>query len=272
MDLRRTARRELVLLAVVLVALARAVDGPEGGLIAVLVLATMASGALAALAHDEPRGVPIEALAIPAVLVAGAAGAIRLVPAGLLLIPALAALAVGLAWVLRLEGRLSASASGPTESDRAIVIWAAAMAAFVAFAGVAAIVPGGLPEPSAAPGVPADAAAIPEGALLALAAADAGIAFLLGYRLSALRFGSVRDAAWSAATYAIVIAIAAGAARAIDLPRLAAPAVLALVIYLWDRLHGTAPTRRREARFIWETALLAIVGVVVVAWNLGLRA
>jgi hypothetical protein len=187
------------------------------------------------------------------------------------LIPALIALASGLAWVLRLEGRLSASPSGPTDRDRALVIWAATLAAFVAFAGVAAIVPGGLPEPGSGQAAPADAGALPEGALLALATADAAVAFLLGYRLSALRFGSVRDAAWSASTYAIVIAIAAGAARAVDLPRLAAPAILALVLYLWDRIHGTAPTRRREARFIWETALLAIVGGVVVAWNLGLR-
>jgi hypothetical protein len=52
---------------------------------------------------------------------------------------------------------------------------------------------------------------------------------------------------------------------------LAAPALLTLVLYLWDRLHGAAPGRRRESRFIWETALLAVVAVVVVAWNLGLR-
>jgi hypothetical protein len=272
MDLRRIARRELVLLAVVLVVLARAIDGPAAGLVAVLILLTVAAGTLGALAHDEPRGVPIEALAIPAVLASGAAGAIHLIPANLLLVPAIGALAYALTWVLRLEGRLAASPSGPTDSDRARVIWGASLAAFVAFAGVAAIVPGGLPEPQPPSGAPGDVGAIPEGALLALAGADAVAAFLLGYRLSSLRFGSVRDAAWSATTYAIVIAITAGAARAIDLPRLAAPAVLALVLYLWDRLHGTAPTRRREARFIWETALLAVVGVVVVAWNLGLRA
>ena len=270
MDVRRLARRELVLLAVTLVALARGTDGYGAGLVALLVLGAVAAGTLGALAHDEPLGVPIEALAIPAVLAAGAAGAIHLVPVGLLLVPALTVLALGLAWVLRLEGRLSGSTARPADGDRAIVIWAAALAAFVAFAGVATIVPGGLAEPAS--GSDGAGEALPEGSLVALAAADAVIAFLLGYRLSALRFGNVRDAAWSAVTYAIVIAIAAGAARAIDLPRLVAPAVLTLVLYLWDRIHGTAPTRRREGRFVWETALLAIVGVVVVAWNLGLRA
>ena len=271
MDVRTDARRELVLLGILLVALARAVDGPEGGLVAILILGTVAAGTLGVLAHDEPRGVPIEALAIPAVLVGGAAGAIRLVPAGLALVPALALLGIVLAWILRLEAKLGASPAGPSDDDRAAVGWAAVLAAFVAFAGVAAIVPGGLPEPGGAAGTDGVTSALPEGALLALAAADALAGFLLGYRLSSLRFGAVRDAAWSAATYAIVIAIAAGAARAIDLPRLAAPAVLTMVLYLWDRLHGSAPGRRREARFLWETALLAVIAVGVVAWNLGLR-
>ncbi len=60
----------------------------------------------------------------------------------------------------------------------------------------------------------------------------------------------------------------AGAIRAIDLPRLVGPALLTLVFYLWDALHGSAPARRREPRFLWEVLLLAALGVVVVLWNL----
>ena len=70
----------------------------------------------------------------------------------------------------------------------------------------------------------------------------------------------------------MIVAIAAGATRAIDLPLLVGPAVLTLVFYLWDALHGTAPARRREPRFLWETILLVVLAVVVVAWNLRLRA
>jgi hypothetical protein len=33
-----------------------------------------------------------------------------------------------------------------------------------------------------------------------------------------------------------------------------------------------APPPRREPRFLWETVLLAVLAVVVVAWNLRLRA
>ena len=139
--------------------------------------------------------------------------------------------------------------------------------AFVAFSGL----PRGPGWVAAARPDGGAATALPEGGLLALAAADAMVAFLLGYRLSALRFGSVRDAAWSAITYAIVVAIAAGAARAIDLPLLAAPAVLTLVLYLWDASTAGRRVDGASGRFLWETALLGVVAVVVVAWNLGLR-
>jgi hypothetical protein len=43
------------------------------------------------------------------------------------------------------------------------------------------------------------------------------------------------------------------------------------VFYLWDALHAAAPARRREPRFLVEAALLAVIGVVVIGWNLLLR-
>ena len=43
------------------------------------------------------------------------------------------------------------------------------------------------------------------------------------------------------------------------------------MFYLWDALHGSAPARRREPRFLWEALLLAALGVVVVLWNVRLR-
>jgi len=87
--------------------------------------------------------------------------------------------------------------------------------------------------------------------------------------------GTGGGASWaavrSALTYAIVTAVAAGAIRAMDVPRLVGPAALTLVLYLWDAIHATAPARRREPRFLWETILLAALAAVVVAWNLRLR-
>jgi hypothetical protein len=190
------------------------------------------------------------------------------VPAGLGLLPALGAFALGLDRLLAFEMRLLGQATGTSDADRTRLLAAAVITAFVAFTGIAALVPGGLPEPGS---TGADSG-LTEGWLLVLALDDALIALLLGYRVAAARYGSARDAVRSALTYAIVIAVAAGAIRAMDVPRLVGPAALTLVLYLWDAIHATAPARRREPRFLWETILLAALTVIVVAWNLRLRA
>jgi len=233
------ARRELVLVATILVVVTRLVERPDAFLVAGL---------------------------LPVVILL--AGSSVLLPAGLGLVPAVAAFAFGLDRVLMLELRLLTQASGTTDADRARILAAAVITAFVAFTGMAALVPGGLPEPGT---TPADLG-LSEAWLLVLALDDALIALILGYRVASVRYGSARDAIRSAVTYAIVIAVAAGALRALDVPRLVGPAALTLVFYLWDALHATAPARRREPRFLWETILLAALAIVVVAWNLRLRA
>lgn len=266
------ARRELVLLAVILVAVARFVERPDAFLLAgLLPVATLLAGLR--LVGGDPRAPrSVEALIVPAVLVGGAAGTLHLVPIGLGLLPALAVFAILLDRVLALELRLLAQPTGPTDGDRSRVLLAAVVTAFVAFSGIAALVPGGLPEPGGAVvGAGAGGQALSEGWLLVLALDDALVALLLGYRVAAFRYGRAREAARSALTYAVVVAVAVGAIRAVDLPRLVGPAALALVFYLWDALHATAPARRREPRFLWETILLAALAVVVVAWNLRLR-
>jgi hypothetical protein len=106
---------------------------------------------------------------------------------------------------------------------------------------------------------------------LVLAVGDAVVAALLGYRAAALRLTSFRDALWSAATYGIAVAIAAAALRFIQIPRLLGPALLALTFYLWDAFHGASPARRRDARWLWQTALLLVLGAAVIALNLLVR-
>lgn len=276
-DARTDARRELVLAATILVALGGIVEAPVAAAVALLAAVAVGAGTLAVVGDGTPRGAPPEALAVPVVLAAGTVGALRVVPAGLPWVPALVLFALGLAWALRLELRLATSMSGGTDGARSQVLAIVLATAFVAFTGVAALVPGGLVEPGGAPLdlVPSGGASLEglsEDRLLALVVGDALVALALGFRMSALRYGAQRDVAWSAATYALVVALAAGAVRAIDLPRLAGPAVLTLVLYLWDAIHAAGPTRRREARFLWETALLVALAIVVVAWNVQLRA
>jgi hypothetical protein len=262
------ARRELVLVATVLVAFSRLVERPDAFLVAALLPIVMLVAGSAVVRSDESHGRPYEALLIPAALTGGAAAALQLIPAGLGLLPALLAFAFALDRVLALETRLIGQATGTTDTDRARLLVAGVVTAFIAFTGIAGLVPGGLPEP----GIAGADSGLTEGWLVVLAVDAALIALLLGYRLAAARYGSARDAVRSALTYAIVIAVAAGAIRAMDVPRLVGPAVLTLVFYLWDALHASAPARRREPRFLWETILLAALAVVVAAWNLRLRA
>jgi len=265
-------RRDLVLAAVTILAVSRFVSGPLLWVVAILLFFALLLGTLQVLAQSDPfgesAGVPIEALLTPTVAAMACFGALRLVPVGMWLAPA-----IGLAWLLidrtiRTEARILAAPHGPTSEDRARILVQALIVAFLAFAGAAALVPGGLPEP-AAPGVTPQP--LSEANLLFLASLDAIVAGLLGYRASALRVTNLRDALWSAATYASAIAIGAAALRAMDIPRLVGPAILTLVFFLWDAFHAASPSRRRHPRWIWQMAMLAGLGILVIGWNLALR-
>jgi hypothetical protein len=265
-------RRDLEIVATTVIALATVLSGPLVWLAGILLLAAMLFGTLEVLAaSDEDRlaaeGIPVESLILPAVAAIGCLGAVRLVPLGVATIPALVAVIVLLDRALALESRLTVSDRAPTIDDRSAALVTMLIIALVAFTGIAAVVPGGIAglEPAGAPVAP-----LPLGNLLVLGLADAAVAGLLGYRASALRAGSLRDALWSALTYAIAIAIGAAAIRAMGIPRLVGPALLMLLFYLWDSLHGTAPSRRRDPRWIWQTAVLAGLGAIVAYWNIRL--
>lgn len=263
----RSARRDLALVAVTVVGLSRLIDPPLIWLAAGALLGAMLLGTLQVL-HDEASpvqvwfGVPIESLILPSVGAVACLGAIRLVPFGLWLVPAL-----GITWfivvrTLALEERINRGPAGLTTEDRTAVLVTILLVAFLGFTGVAAMVPGGLAQSNR----PLD-----EGNLLILAAGDAIVAALLGYRSASLRVNDVRDALWSALTYAGAIAIAAAALRAMEILRFVGPALLTLVFYLWDAFISTSPYRRRNVRWISQFGLLVGLGVIVAAWNLLLR-
>jgi hypothetical protein len=264
-------RRDLALLVVVIVGLARLLDGPLNWLVAVLLLVATLLGSLQVLGQlDVPEaehGVPIESLILPAVAAIGCMGAISLVPVGVLLLPALAATAFLVDRTLLLEERILVSDRALTPEDRSSVLVATLLVGFIAFVGAAALIPGGL---AGGPGEPAPPLAGRD--LLLLAGADAVVAGLLGYRAAALRMATLRDVLWSAATYAIAIAIGAAALRAMAIPRLIGPALLTLAFYLWDAFHGASPSMRHDPRWIWQTAILVVLGIIVAGWNVLIRA
>ena len=199
-------------------------------------------------------------LALVAVTVVGLS---RLIDPPLVwLVPALAVTWLLVSRTLALEARLNRAHTALTDDERTALLVTVLLVAFLGFTGVAAMVPGGLVQT----GGP-----LPEGDLLVLTAADAAVAGLLGYRIAALRVTRFRDAFWQAVTYAAAIAIGAAAIRAMAIPRLVGPALLTLAFYLWDAFISTAPSRRRDGRWIGRVALLVGLGVIVAAWNLLLR-
>jgi hypothetical protein len=269
-------RRDLEILATAVVGMAVVLSGPLVWLAGGLLLAAMIVGTLDVLAAGDEdrvadrhgdRSVPVESLILPAVAAIGCLGAIRLVPLGLALVPALAGCALLIDRAIVVEARLLANEQAPSAEDRSRILIAVLTVALVAFTGIAAAVPGGIAglEPAGAPVTP-----LALGNLLVLALADAFVAALLGYRAAALRAVGLRDALWSALTYGVAIAIGAAAIRALGIPRLIGPALLMLLFYLWDVLHGTSPAGRRDPRWIWQTAVLAGLGIVVAWWNLRL--
>ena len=210
------------------------------------------------------RGVPIETLVEPAVLAFGAVGAIQLAPIGLAEVP----LVAGFAWLLlrdlELEARLVRAVTATSSVERTAVLGMTMVAGLAAFAGIGALVPGGLPDPSGtAPTTPS--------LVLGLAAADGLVAFALAYRVAALRTSNVRDIGWAASAGAAVVAIAEAFLRTLEIPGLLGPALLVLVFFLWEAMHNATPARRRDPRRVWETVLLFALGLVVVAWSVGLR-
>ena len=263
----RSARRDLALVAVTVVGLSRLLDPPLIWLVAGALLAAMLLGTLQVL-DDEVApaqawlGIPIESLILPSVAAVACLGAIRLVPFGLMLAPALAVTWLIVGRTLALEARINRGTDRLTTDDRTALLVTILVVAFLALTGIAAMVPGGLVQT----GGP-----LPESNLLILAAGDALVAALLGYRAASLRVSTVRDALWSAGTYAAAIAIGAAALRAMEIPRLVGPALLTLAFYLWDAYIGTAPSRRRDLRWIGQLALLAGLGLIVALWNLLLR-
>lgn len=256
---------ELALLGTALVAIGIVVPTPAVFLVALLAGLAVALGMLALVGAESPGERALDATVVPGIMAGGAILAGRLVPAGLLLVPVVAVAAVLLVAAMGAERRVRRRVHGPTAGDRGAVRALALVAAFTAFAGIAAGIPGALVEPVGA-GDPI--APVPADAVTLLALADAAISGALGYRLAMLRGAGPREAALAASSYALVIAIAAAGLRAMAIPRFLGPALLVLVLYLWDVYRASPRPVRRDLRSLWEICLLLLVGVVVVVWNL----
>ena len=205
--------RDLAIAAGVVVALSRFAPDDFAWPIAAVLLAGVILGSLQVVAEADAAaqgaGVPVESLILPGAAALAALDAIRLVPLGIVLAPAfvLAGGLVGLTLVTEL--RIARASGPPSSTDRTAVLIEMLIVGFLGFAGVAALVPGGLPVPGEVGGALASNAL----AVIAQAAGNAVIAFLLAYRVAALRSSNLRDVAWFGFTGAAVVAIATVALR-----------------------------------------------------------
>ena len=270
-DARTAGRRELVLTASIVIVLSRLVGEPAIWFVAGLLGGSLVLSTLWLFGGGRPRSIPVESTLLPGLAAVASLGAIRVVPAGLGTLFGVVGAAVLIDRTLALELRLHQRVAPPSADDRTLVLAFSVVTGFLAFVGVAALVQSGLTGASNGTDGGTTTATLTEAGLVVLALADALVAGLLGFRLSVMRERNRRLAVLSGLTYAAVVAIAAGAIRAVALPSLLGPAIVTLVFFLWDGIHGSPPAQRRDPRWIWQTALLGGLGLLVIAWNIALR-
>jgi hypothetical protein len=261
----RARLANLVTLVVAVAGICIFLDGPFFWLGVLVCVGAAAYGAFSVFLELDPRGVPIESLATPAAAAFATIGISRLAGPSVAGLVCLALGGILVSVSVLLESRLLGPADPARQRRQQQLILLSVFLGFLCFTGVAGAVDGGLGE------APLRPIASAEATFILLVVADAVIAFVLGYRLAAFRSASVRQAAWSAGTYAVVIAVAAGFVRAIALPRLLGPALLAAVFYLWSAYRTSSRAERRSSAWLTEYAALAGAAVLAVAWNLLLR-
>jgi hypothetical protein len=236
-------------------------------IVGLLVAVGAAFGGFQIFGEEEPRGVPIESLITPGLVALAIYAA---VPAAVWVgvHPAFAlpaAVAVGLVLVrtaldaetpfVRIGG---VTAAGDRRTIEALLLGAA----FLCFIGVAATLPGGWPLPELNhPGGP-----LPD-SVVAMGFADALIAFVVGYRLTALH-GNVSAVGWASGTYGVLLGAAAVLFRWLAIPGVMGPALLAVVLYLRSILRLRAAPPDRSTRWQLEAVVLALVVVAVVVYQL----
>lgn len=149
---------------------------------------------------------------------------------------------------------------------RPVAVRAASLGlAFVAFVAVGGLVPGALALDSGPVGMRALAATV---------ALDVLIGGLVGYRIASITSTSRFDRVVRVLAflqYAVPVGIFAGALRLMALPRLFGPALLTLVVYVVTVLRESPDPVASNRRLLQEMAILAVAGLLAVAWGLLVR-
>jgi hypothetical protein len=266
------AGRELAVLVVTAVAASRLATPPIAWVVAALIGGASLVGAssnIREVVRARPGRGPdalsrLRGLApgvVPGVIAGAGSLVVHAFPPTIELGLGLLALGLVLSWAVGLERRLALAPAAASDEDATLVLGLSVVTGFAGFVGVGTLVGAGLAGSSAATPIPASD-------LVVLVVADAVIAGLLGLRLARLRAATSRNAVLGGLSSGAIVAVAAGSLRALAVPFLLGPALLALVFFLWDALTGSTVARRRNARWAWELGLLVVLGVAVVTLNL----
>ncbi|MGA3057061.1 MAG: hypothetical protein ABSE70_03325 [Candidatus Limnocylindrales bacterium] len=137
--------------------------------------------------------------------------------------------------------------------------------AFVAFAAIGGIVPGGL----AGEGGPLSLSA-----LAATVTLDVVVGGLVGYRIASIACTSRFDRIvrlLAVGQYAVPVGIAGALLRLLALPRLFGPALLTLVVYVVTVVRESPEPVLYNRRLLQEAAVLGLAGALAVVWGLAVR-
>jgi hypothetical protein len=282
--------RELGLVVAALAALARFVSGPTLVAVTALVVLVAVAGTGSLLGQLRPWRWPMERVAIPAVAAFAAVGTAHLLDPVPWLGFAFAGSWIVVTWAVGLEvapalpgvptvtvvpsfwGTESDTApepaderSGATGGGHARPTSARLGAfglAFLGFAAIGGIVPGS---------VAGDGQPLTFWVFVATIALDVAIGGVAGYRIAVLRPHTRGEAAVALYQYSMALAPVGVLVRALALPRLFGPALLALAAYVVTSLRESDEPVRFNARLLEETAVLLLAGVVVAVIGLLVR-
>ncbi len=259
----RNGARELGLIVATLAVVSGFVtDAPLWAATALTVIVA-AAGTASLLGELRPWRWPLDRVSLPAMAAFVSVGIACLVDP----VPWLAVVFVGswavTGWVVSIEtaaatvgGEPGSVAPDGTHARPTAARLGAFGLAFLAFAAIGGIVPGG---------VAGDGQPLTVAAFLATIVLDVAIGGLAGYRIAAVRPHTPGQAAVAFYQYSMVVAPVGVLVRVLALPRLFGPAVLVLATYLVTSLRESDEPVRFNVRLLEETLVLILAGAVVVA-------
>ncbi len=262
----RNGARELGLIVATLAVVSRFVTDAPLWVATGLAAIAAAAGTASLLGEVRPWRWPLDRVSLPAMAAFVSVGVARLGDPVPWLAVAFAGSWAVTSWVVSIEtatgtvgGKPGSVAPDGTHARPTAARLGAFGLAFLGFAAIGGIVPGG---------VAGDGRPLSVAAFLATIVLDVAIGGLAGYRIAAVRPHTPGQAAVAFYQYSMVVAPVGVLVRVLALPRLFGPAVLVLAIYLVTSLRESDEPVRFNVRLLEETAVLILAGVAVVVLGL----